>query len=98
MQRYTLSSMAAVAALLACGQAGAAEPKTVPETRPDIKKALEELKKQKARLPLPPLTDEEKEKAGKRSIANNGRMRALYLPAELRGGGGEFGRGKTDES
>src|SRR5262245_29218370 len=82
----------AVALLLACGPVRADEPKAVPETRPEIKKALEALKKREARLPLPPLSDEEKQ--GKRSSANNGRMRALYLPAELRGG--DFGRGGDD--
>lgn len=62
------------------------QPKPVPVTRPDMKQALEDLKKRQPRLPLPPLTDEEKAKYGDRPPVNNGRMRALYLPAELRGG------------
>src|SRR5262245_36535659 len=99
MQPYLIPSLTAVAAaLLDCGQGRADEPKAVPETRPEIKKALEALKKQTARLPLPPLRDDETQ--GQRSVANNGRMGALYLPAELRGGGGggDFGRGGNDEA
>ncbi|MBY0231168.1 MAG: hypothetical protein K2W96_17930 [Gemmataceae bacterium] len=62
-----------------------AEPKAVPQSRPDLKKALDALKTREPRLPLPSPTAEEKEKAGKRGFANNGRMRALYLAPELRG-------------
>jgi alkylhydroperoxidase family enzyme len=62
------------------------QPKVVPVTRPEMKEALEALKKSKPRLPLPPLSEAEKEKLGGRSPVNNGRMRALYLPPELRGG------------
>jgi hypothetical protein len=71
--------------------ADAAQPKDVPLTRPDMKKALDDLKKRQARLPVPPLTDKEKAD-GKRSVGN-GRMRAYYLPEELRG---QFGRGGDD--
>jgi alkylhydroperoxidase family enzyme len=63
-----------------------AQPPPVPVTRPDMKQALECSKKAKPRLPLPPLTDEEKTQLGDRPVVNNGRMRQLYLPAELRGG------------
>ena len=65
-----------------------AQPKLVPVTRPDMKQALETLKKREPRLPLPPLTEEEKTQAGDRPVVNNGRMHALYLPPELVGGGG----------
>jgi hypothetical protein len=66
------------------------EPMLVPLTRDEMKKALDALKKRQPRLPLPPLTEAEKEKLGGRPPANNGRMRAYYLPVELRG---EFRRG-----
>jgi hypothetical protein len=55
-----------------------------------MKQALEDLKKATPRLPLPPLTEEEKAKYGGRPLVNNGRIRQGYLPAELRDGG--FGR------
>jgi len=62
-----------------------AEPKAIPLTRPDMKIALDALKSRTPRLPLPDPTPEEIEKAGKRGMANNGRMRALYIAPELRG-------------
>ncbi len=65
---------------------------TPPPTRPEMKQALEALKKAQPRLPLPPLSDEEKALLGGRSVVNNGRMRQLYLPAELRGS--DFYRGR----
>ena len=71
---------------LAAADEPSSQPKPVPVTRPNMKQALEDLKKRQPRLPLPPLTDEEKAKNGDRSPVNNGRMRALYLPPELRGG------------
>jgi hypothetical protein len=68
------------------------EPKPAPPTRPEMKKALEAWKEAQPRLPLPPLTDEEKARPGGRPVVHNGRMRLLYLPPELRGG--DFGRGR----
>jgi AhpD family alkylhydroperoxidase len=67
------------------------QPKLVPVTRPEMKQALEALKKRQPRLPLPPLTDEERALAGDRPVVNNGRMHALYLPPELVGRGGSRG-------
>jgi AhpD family alkylhydroperoxidase len=65
--------------------ADSAQPKSIPLTRPDMKIALDELKKRTPRLPMPVLTAEEKEKLGDRKLVNNGRMRAYYLAPELRG-------------
>ncbi|WP_435008608.1 carboxymuconolactone decarboxylase family protein [Tundrisphaera lichenicola] len=64
-------------------------PPTVPVTRPEMKQFLENSKRNKPRLPLPELTAEEHEKAGKGdwSVVNNGRMRKFYLPAEVTGAG-----------
>ena len=77
------------------GRARAQDPQTgqkpVPITRQEMKEALEALKKSKPRLPLPALTDAEKAKFGAKMV-NNGRMRLLYLPEELRGGGAGFGK------
>jgi hypothetical protein len=63
------------------------QPRPVPVTRPELKQALEDLKMANPRLPLPPLTEEEKARLGGRPPVNNARMRQLYLPAELREGG-----------
>ncbi len=59
----------------------------VPITRDDVKRMLEDWKKVQPRLPLPPLTEEEKKQLGGRPVVNNGRMHQLYLAPELRGGG-----------
>lgn len=66
----------------------AAGPKPIPVTRPEVKAALDALKRRQPRLPLPPPTDEEKERASANprgfGLVNNGRMRSLYLPESLR--------------
>lgn len=62
-------------------------PYDVPATRQQMKVAIDAWKRVKPRLPLPPLTAEEKKKQGDRPVVNNGRMKMLYLPAELRGSG-----------
>jgi alkylhydroperoxidase family enzyme len=58
------------------------QPKPVPQTRTEIKQALERLKHREPRFPLPPPASEEVAQAGKRLIVNNGRARRLYLPAD----------------
>jgi alkylhydroperoxidase family enzyme len=78
--------------LLLSAPSWADDPKTplpVPVGRPQIKQALEDAKKSKPRLPVPDPTDEERS-AGR--IVNNGRMRQLLLPSDLREGRGGFGR------
>jgi alkylhydroperoxidase family enzyme len=69
-------------------------PAPVAATRPELKEQLERSKQSHPRLPLPPPTEEElaaaKARAGRgpmTGIINNGRMRKLYLPAEVLGGG-----------
>ena len=88
------SSMIVALLLGVPGMVRAAEPETPapPPTRPTMKQALEDQKKATPRLPLPPLTEEEKAKSGGRRLVNNGRMRTLYLPEDLRGG--DFFRGR----
>jgi alkylhydroperoxidase family enzyme len=62
-------------------------PKIVPSTRPEMKSALEALKRRQPRLPLPaPAADEA------RSV-NNGRMRQAYLPKEWSSFGNRGGQG-----
>jgi hypothetical protein len=98
----TLSAITFGAALLAAGPARAGEPATdprpVPLTRPTMKQFLEDVKARTPRIPLPPLTDEEKAKLGERGIGYEARIRALYMPggADGRSGFG-FGSGKEPE-
>ncbi|MEX2121572.1 MAG: hypothetical protein WD847_18430 [Pirellulales bacterium] len=84
MRRVFCYAAGLAAACLLCPAARAgepvSEPKLIPATRPEVKQALEALKHRTPRLPLPPLTDAERQAAGERPPANNGRMRALYLP------------------
>ncbi len=82
--------MLAVSTLLGFASPTFAEgPPGVAATRAEVKQFLEESKHNQPRLPLPPLTTEEREKAAKGdwSVVNNGRMRKFYLPAELTGAG-----------
>lgn len=71
----------AVLALGACStMADGQEPAGGPAlTRPEMKQRLEALRGRQPRLPLPPPT--EAERASGRSLVNNGRLRALHLPA-----------------
>jgi alkylhydroperoxidase family enzyme len=69
-------------------------PNPVAATRPELKEQLERSKHSHPRLPLPPPTAEEIADAEARGgrgpmtgIINNGRMRKMYLPAEVLGGG-----------
>src|SRR5262245_49855143 len=49
------------------------------QTRPEIKKLLEDMKLHTPRIPLPELTAEEKAKLGERGGGYDGRVRSLYL-------------------
>ncbi|HEY3969588.1 MAG TPA: hypothetical protein VGM05_33855 [Planctomycetaceae bacterium] len=69
-------------------------PRPVPITRPEMKHLLEDMKVRKPRIPLPELTDEDKERLGERGQGYEGRLRYHYMPAgEGRGGFGGGGRG-----
>jgi alkylhydroperoxidase family enzyme len=60
----------------------------VPATRPEMKRFLEDSKHAQPRLPLPPLTEEQKKSGeGEWAVVNNARMRRYYLPPELAEGG-----------
>lgn len=69
--------------LTLCGSLALAEdsakPKPIPQTRPAMKQALDDLKKREPRLPLPPPSAEDKASGEQRRLVNNGRMRQLYL-------------------
>ena len=64
-------------------------PPATPLTRPDMKQMLEDVKARKPRIPLPELTDADKEKLGDRGTSYESRLRYHYMPAgDSRGGGG----------
>jgi alkylhydroperoxidase family enzyme len=83
----------AVPALCPAADAPASEtPRPVAITRPELKEQLERSKQSHPRLPLPPPTEEEIATAKTKGrngpmggIINNGRMRKIYLPAEVLG-------------
>ena len=94
-KKWMSLSTAALGLLLpVCGYAGDGTP-LVPGTRAELKQALENSKHNVPRLPLPPMTEEEKALAqqpvdlakGKFGVVNNGRMRKYYLPTGSVNGG-----------
>jgi alkylhydroperoxidase family enzyme len=94
MKRFRFDIVALVLGVLApawaFGDTPASDvPPAVPVTRADLLQALERSKRNEPRLPLPPISDDDKARAGKGEwgVVNNGRMRKHYLPAELTGAG-----------
>ena len=73
------------------------EPRPTPVYRTTMKELLEDMKSRKPRIPLPPLTDEEKAKLGERAGGYEGRIRALYMPATTGDGRSGFGFGKEND-
>ncbi|MCI0357504.1 MAG: carboxymuconolactone decarboxylase family protein [Planctomycetaceae bacterium] len=97
--RYILAL--ALTAVGAAGMARAAEPtsapRQIPLTRPEMKQYLEDMKQRTPRIPLPELTDAEKEQLGDRSRSYESRLRTHYLPGgndrfSFNGGGGSRGQ------
>jgi hypothetical protein len=76
--------------LASCGVVHGDEPRPVPLTRPEMKQSLEDMKARKPRIPLPELTDADKEKLGDRSDNYEARLRYHYLGQNDKrvGGGG----------
>lgn len=67
-------------------------PRPVPLTRPEMKQYLEDMKERKPRIPLPDLTDEDREKLGERANSYESRLRYHYLPGgDSRSGSGPGG-------
>jgi hypothetical protein len=56
------------------------EPNPAPATRPEMKEALEALKKRSPRIPPPELTSEEQARLGERGRGIESLLRAKYLP------------------
>jgi hypothetical protein len=91
-------SVAVVAAPIARAADSDDAPRPTPLTRPTMKELLEDMKQRKPRIPLPPLTDEEKARLGDRGTGYEARLRALYMPGsgDGRGAFGFGGRGGKD--
>ena len=100
MREKSMSLMASLIMMAVPGVASAFDspasdsPAPVAATRPELKELLERSKRSHPRLPLPPPTEAEIAAAQSQArrgpmggIINNGRMRKLYLPAEVTGGG-----------
>jgi hypothetical protein len=66
------------------------KPLPVPPTRPEMKQALEDLKGRSPRIPLPELTEEDRQKLGERANSYESRLRYHYTPANA-GRGGQGG-------
>jgi len=71
-------------------------PRPVPLTRPEMKQYLEDMKNRKLRIPLPELTDADRESLGERGMNYESRLRYHYMPTtegpnrNAGGGGGGF--------
>ena len=72
----------------------AAQPLPTPLTRPEMKQALEDLKARTPRIPLPPLTADDRAALGDRADSYEARLRHHYLPAGS--GRGGFGSREAD--
>ncbi len=91
-------SLAIGLSLLSAGAAFAIDsvnaPRPIPLTRPEMKEFLEDMKGRTPRIPLPELTDADKERLGERGTSYEGRLRYHYMqPNEGQGPGGQ-GRGE----
>ena len=61
-------------------------PNRVPLTRPEMKEALEALKRRSPRIPVPAITDDERAQLGDRADSFEARLRLRYLAHERQGG------------
>ena len=97
MRIWIALAAAALAAPVAPAADSDTDPRPIPLTRPTMKDLLEDMKSRKPRIPLPPLTDEEKAKLGDRGTGYEARLRALYMPW-TGDGRGAFGLGGGKEN
>lgn len=92
MRKVLFSAFSLGVALTLSAAPPADKPLPVPLTRPELKQNLEDLKGRTPRLPLPELTDKEKEQLGERGNSYEGRLRFHYLDSREGRGGGGFSR------
>ena len=93
MPKQTILSL--VLALMAGVAIGADSPvktpRPIPATRTEMKELLEDMKKRPYRIPLPELTEKEKQELGERSTNYEARLRFNYIPVAE---GTVFGAGR----
>jgi len=93
----TLSCLSlALFGLATCGaDTPVTTPRPIPVTRPEMKELLEDMKKRPYRIPLPELTEKEKEELGERGGNYESRLRYHYVPQQE---GSVFGAGRPRTS
>ncbi|MCY2985449.1 MAG: hypothetical protein NTY15_17625 [Planctomycetota bacterium] len=81
MQKSTFAQLASPASQGASDATGSRDqPRPTPTTRPEMKRLLEDMKTRKERIPLPPLSDIDKESSDPRTQGYEGRLGKLFLP------------------
>lgn len=80
MLRYSMTLVVAFAGNLALAADHVETPRPVPQTRPEMKQLLEDMKERPLRIPLPELTAAEREELGERADSYESRLRFHYLP------------------
>lgn len=95
--------LAATILALSCGSAALADEavataRPVPLTRDEMKRMLEDLKSRKIRIPLPELTDADREALGERADNYEARLRHQYLPPSEGSVFGGFGGARNPSS
>ena len=84
-------SLAAMGFSASNGDTPVKTPRPIPATRTEMKELLENMKKRPYRIPLPELTDKEKQELGERSTNYEARLRFNYIPVAE---GTVFGAGR----
>jgi alkylhydroperoxidase family enzyme len=94
MRRFVLTLVCLSSASFVFADEPVQLPRPVPATRPEVKRLLEDLKQRALRIPLPELTDKDKEALGERGGSYESRLRYHYMPASEGSafGGGNRGR------
>jgi alkylhydroperoxidase family enzyme len=84
-------SLATIGLSASYGDTPVKTPRPIPATRTEMKELLEDMKKRPYRIPLPELTEKEKQELGERSTSYEARLRFNYIPAAE---GTVFGAGR----
>jgi len=84
-------SLAAMGFSASFGDTPVKTPRPIPATRAEMKELLEDMKKRPYRIPLPELTEKEKQELGERSTNYEARLRYNYIPVAE---GTVFGAGR----